>query len=613
MFELFKSEIWRLKLWIVVPALFYLLLNGASIYFGEYIDSGLMIGIVHSVIFAISSLLLGLFQFHTYKKPSRWMYLINRPASLSALCLVLLATGSVIVLFQFVIPDLLLTLTMDNLSSYLIESRHYFQSIYVLFISLAFYLSGVFIQLSHSKGGFLVLALPITAMTSLLLNGPVIIISFIAMLWLLLLVLSVFKANTSNNKTTVIGKILTIIPFQLGLYFILVMALAFVFQFRLMLIDGAGIDVSWNEYFANDVHKHVEGLEGHEQMILSLENADKDVKDKYNKQLKNSETYTSVSRIKLFYPTLLLPYQQKIKNLNIKDPVNESNWVFSFDQMTYVDTSLNNNNSVMLRENGEVVQFNTVPNVINNNYGYQVVTENEIYSYDSDFQQLNLRFSLKDNETFISGFNYSNSTVNVITTKNMYIFDSEEVKVISKMLTPFAVVKLPDSYENLNTIDIAEMIDSTLIGFLYGKLSDKGHYTAHQVLVEIDSTHQQIQTLATRPLKNGFSEMYNMMNWYISPLTHWASEYAMKPQLKSKPLNPMSIQPDLKISNALKIVMVILMLFSVISVLWLIRNRDMTKSEMLAWIVLTCFTSITGLLTFLLLTDKKININQKTN
>ena len=67
MFELFKSEIWRLKIWIVIPAILYLLLNSASIYFGEYIDSGRMIGTVHTVVFAISSLLLGLFQFHAYK------------------------------------------------------------------------------------------------------------------------------------------------------------------------------------------------------------------------------------------------------------------------------------------------------------------------------------------------------------------------------------------------------------------------------------------------------------------------------------------------------------------------------------------------------------------
>jgi len=111
MFELYKNEIKRLKFWIFIPAFVYLLLNFSSIYFGEYKDSGLMIGNFHSVLFAIVSVLMGLVQFHAYKKDNRWVYLINRPISLSSLCLSLIAAAATIVLFQFVIVDLLITLT----------------------------------------------------------------------------------------------------------------------------------------------------------------------------------------------------------------------------------------------------------------------------------------------------------------------------------------------------------------------------------------------------------------------------------------------------------------------------------------------------------------------
>jgi hypothetical protein len=615
MFELFKNEIWRLKIWIFISALIYLLLNSASIYFGEYADSGLMIGNVHSVIFAISSLLLGLVQFHTYKKPNRWIYLINRPASPHSICLTLLATGSVIVLFQFVIPDLLLTITMDNFSSFLIEKRHYYQAFYVFLISIAFYLSGVYIQLSHSKGAFLVIFLPTMAIISLLINGPTIMISLIVMVWLLLLVLSVFKANTHNNKTSLLGKFLAITSYQIGLYFIIVMALAFTFQLRLMILDGAGTKISWNEYYANDVYKHVEYLEGNEQMALNLMEADISTQDKYSEQMKNIKTTMSVANLDLFYTSWLLPYQQKINKLKIVDPVNDLEWTFSLDQMLYMNTGknqANQNNTLSLNgSDGENTKFKTIPNVTTNKFGSQVITPKEIYSYNEDFQQLNLRFQLNENESFISGFNKSGSLMNILTTANIYFFDSDTAKNSNKILTPLTVVKIPGAHENLTYVEVAVLMDRTLIGFLFGKLSAKGHYSAEQIMLEIYPSSHKINTLATRPLKNGMSEMYHMMNWYISPLTHWVTEYLIKPQLRSEVIKPISIKPHLKLSTNLKAVILIIMLFSVLMALWLLKKRDLTTLEKIVWIVLISLTSLTGLMTFILLTDKTIYLNRE--
>ncbi len=107
MFELYKNEIKRLKLWIIIPALAYLLLNVSSIYIGEYAGSGLNIGSFHTIFFAITSLLLGIVQFNAYKKNNRWIYLINRPSSHVALCLSLIAAGVTIVLLQYVILHIL--------------------------------------------------------------------------------------------------------------------------------------------------------------------------------------------------------------------------------------------------------------------------------------------------------------------------------------------------------------------------------------------------------------------------------------------------------------------------------------------------------------------------
>ncbi|MFK8011482.1 MAG: hypothetical protein AB8B80_05540, partial [Marinicellaceae bacterium] len=394
-----------------------------------------------------------------------------------------------------------------------------------------------------------------------------------------------------------------------------VTALAFAFQLRYMLIDGAGIDMSWNEFFKNDVYKHVENLDGNAQLILNLENANQNYKDQYQLQLRNIKTYGSFVGIKSFHTSTLLPYQQNIRSLSIYNSNEEAEWLFSLDRMSYV--RINNTNkktkTILSDNNGDTVQFNSVPHVINNSFGTQVVSENQLYTYDHDFKHIALRFSLNPSETFISGFNYSGSTANVISTQNIYIFDSEKVKQNTKRIMPLNVIQIPGSYKNLNSLAIAELMDVTLYGFVFGKLSGDGHHQAQQVVIEVNSTNSQINTLATRSLKNGFSDLYYGMNWYVSPLTHWVSEYLIKPQLTTQPLKLVTQQPELIISDSVKIAMVLFILVSLIVYLWQVRKRDVSKLQIGFWFILILLTSITGLLSFLLVTDKKININQSSS
>ena len=612
MFELYKNEIKRLKFWIFIPAFIYLLLNSSSSYFGEYKDSGLMIGNVHSVLFAIVSVLMGLVQFHAYKKDNRWVYLINRPISLSSLCLSLIAAAATIVLFQFVVVDLLITLTMDSTTHFVIEKRHYFQAFYVFFISMAFYLTGVYIQLCHSKGAFLVIILPIFGVVSLLLEGPAIIISMVAAVWLLLLVLSVFKANINNNQNHIFGKIFAIVPYQLGLFIILTLLLSFLMQLRYMLIDGAGIDISWNEYFANDVHKHIEYLDGNAQLALNLLEADPSIQNQYLTQLKNVKTVSIYPEIKSHYTQSLMPYQQKIYQMNITDKVNDEEWVFSLDKMLFINQKQSQNGVKLLgisNESGQMQAFESVPTLRNNFGRRQIITKHNIYIYDTDFQKLNLRVSIPKDETLITGLHAIGSTLGLITTKSVYLYDANKMQNSSGLLVPETVVNIPGAHENLSQVEIAEMMDSTLVSFLFGKTRSTGHFSAKQVAIELKADSNSIKTLAVRPLKQGFTEIYYKMDWVVSPVIQWSYQNAIKPMLKSNPVNPRSPKIPINLSNTILSLTIIVAIISVFLTFWFSKNRTKTAAQRWSWVGLSILTSIIGFLTFMLLSDKNIKIN----
>lgn len=613
MFELYKNEIRRLKLWIIIPALAYLLLNCTSIYFGEYARSGLMIGSVYSVFFALVSLLLGLVQFHVYKKNSRWVYLINRPVSNTSLCLTLITAGVSITLFQFVITDLLTTLMMDSMSHYVIEKRHYYQVFYIFFVSMAFYLTGVYIQLCHSKGAFLVVILPIFAIVSLLFGGSAIIVSMTVALWMILLVLSVFKANVNNNQTSLWGKFLAIIPYQLGLFFIIGTVFLFVIQLKYMLIDGAGIDVPWNEYFADDFLHHVAYVDGSKKLALSLQEADKSIQQRYESQVKKIKTVAISPEIKSFLSQSLLPYQQKIHQLNIIDSINNEEWVFSLDQMLFINQKkyLNEERKLGLTsENGQVKSFKTIPTLRTHFESRQIITEKEVYFYDVDFQKLNLRVSISNDETLLSGLYQTGSLMSLITTKNIYLFNTNNVKNSSKLLIPDTIIEIPGAHENLSQVDLAEMIDSTLVSLLFGRNSSTGLFPAQQITIEVDSSTNKIRTLATRPLKHDFSEVYYQMDWAISPMTKWYYQDLIKPWLNTDTIKPESPRVQVILSNKIKMLILIITLSSVLLTFLCSKKRSKTTIERWSWIALTCLTSVTGFFVFLLLSDKHIELKQ---
>jgi hypothetical protein len=611
MYELLKSEIFRLKYWLVTGLISYLILTSTYLYFNIYNSSGLMIGNINSVFFGISSLLLGVFQFRRYKNINRWIYLINRPVSHWKLCLTLIAAASVIILIQFVAIDILVTLIMDFLGQQIIDQRHYLQSIYIFFIALAFYLCGVYIQLSPSKAGFLLFVFPCLIIISLLFGGQAILISIILSCWILYLVLHVFKANLNSHQTGFVTTIMSLIPIQLGLYFILIMGFSFAIQSKYMIIDGAGIERGWNEYFTDDVYTHVNYLDGNEQMKLSLQSTNSSSKSELYNQLEHIKTEVIAPQINYFANQNQLPYQQNIYQMKISDPRLGIDWVFSMDEMLFIHKASDKKIGIPTL-NSKNSAFDSVPYVHFNGDKYQVITQHNLYEYNSTYQSLDHKFHVQSHESLLTGLIKSGSFLALISTENLYLFNRIESSQNLKQLTPQTSIKLPGSYLNLTRIELAELLDQTLIHFLFGNNSSKGRFPAEQILIKLSHANQQSNVVAQRPLKQGFSDLYYQMGWYLSPLGHLSYEYGIKPLLQSEPIEKTASIKPLSLSNNVKVIAIVLSLLSVLLTFYLSKNRVKSKLERGLWTLLSALTSVTGLLTFLILSDRVFTIQSIT-
>ncbi len=606
MFELFKNEFMRFKKWLLITVTLNTLFILMGIYMDDYEHSGQAVGVGFSILYGINAWLLGAAQMKTYRPINMWTYLINRPVKTQQIFISLCGAGTLILLVSLVLPYLLLTLVVDVIGLYIIDGRHYLQATYMFLIALNFYLSACYITLSSHKTAYAVMIFPLLIISSLLSNGPIIAISLLSAVWLLLLVMGAFQANL-ESRTLSAGKMAGIaIPFHLMAFLVLSAAVAFGSQVYLMLVDGAGIRVAWNYYFDTDTYNHAGYLDSDEQVILGLEQAADAAY--YQRQVAVSKAYNINAELDHFPWHQQLPYLQNYQQLRMADPSNDMKWIFSHDSMSFLGRQENASRGQLdppltgqVSDNSVAkVKFNEVPVVL----GQQVFTAQKLYFYDPYLQQLVLKISLPDNESILSRLDRKGHHFTLLTTAALYLYDPLKVENTDGLVEPLIRIPLPQAYENLSTIQIAELMDSHLISFLYGELSDQGLFPAEQITLQLSNSYEMTQ-LAQKPLRQGFNEYYRYRGYYLSPLWYVIDQALINPVTQAKPPQPQKRWRPVQLSTNILGSMVLLSLLSVSLTFLILRKRRITNKQRYAHLALTTVTSLSGLLFCWLFYPKK--------
>ena len=202
----------------------------------------------------------------------------------------------------------------------------------------------------------------------------------------------------------------------------------------------------------------------------------------------------------------------------------------------------------------------------------------------------------------------------VLSTAAVYFFDSLVLENSSEASEPLVRIPHPGAYENLENILIAELMDSTIISFLYGKKSESNQYPAEQISYQLKSDNSY-HLLAQRDLEQGFSEWYRYRGYYLSPLMEVLYQSTISPWLKATPSEANQTWHFIELPKNIWLMMLLLSTLALILSMLLLRKRKISKKEYFMQCVLVVFIGLPGLFFCWLFYERKgrFQVETRTN
>jgi len=608
------SEWLRIKKTVIISVIMHFFVLAFLLQFGLFISYEIGFKMVLVLLYGISGYLFGMTQLKKYTQGNQWTYFINRPINAKKVYLALFFTSVFAIIIAIVLPYFLVVIVLDYWKIEVIDWRHYQQLSYLFGMTLSFYLLACFSVLIKRKSVHLLIMLTILPLISLNQGGSVYWLLFGVILFLFIIVISAVKVNLNEMPKGLLFHVPTAMAYQYAIYFIITSSF--------FLVNVVALDIGFKTRDVTTVTKdnsqnfrELIFLNNQDALISSLQTQD----GRYSElieQVKLSDTSRIRKRV-WFHPTRQqLPLIDE-NQTTIFAADNNINWQFSHDHMLFVGHDMVNKTTIgylgpiqlftQLENVDHEDVFESVPWVQND----QIVVKNKVYQYQSNLNSLRLLFSGNNDEYLLNGLQHNGSVKAIITTKNLYLFDSinydnEELPLKAQVIMP-----LPGDYNNLWDIQITEVIDRFILTLLFGKSSRHDVYDAQHLSYEI-TLSGQIKKLNQRDLTQSPPLLIKDLDYMISPAWKLGLEYFPTHPARDRYLDQRPQARNLSVET--KIILVILAMLYLIMTVILTKNREIYGLKKWSWVIFNTVLGLPGVFSLLLLNPKKIKlINHERN
>jgi hypothetical protein len=247
--------------------------------------------------------------------------------------------------------------------------------------------------------------------------------------------------------------------------------------------------------------------------------------------------------------------------------------------------------------------FESVPWIRND----QVVLHHQVYQYQNTNQAFRLLYSVDEGEVLMNGLQNQGSVKSVITSKNLYIFNSIDYDNDVVPLKALLKIPLPGDYNNLWDAQISEVDDGFIISFLYGKSNRHDIYLADQLTYKFDLSGQ-VKLMNKRNLIQNPPMLIKDLEYFISPAWKLALDYF--------PLHPsrdryLDQRPQVKTlsQGTLKVLIVLAIIYASMTV-YLSKNRNITTKNKVMWAILNSILGLPGIISFVFLNQQNNHISE---
>ena len=567
MSDLFRAELRRFLAWSLVYAGFH---AGVLTFLTRLVDLAQQpyeVYALFAAVYALTGLLLGLYQLGGYRRPNAWLNLLHRPLAAPRIAGALLGAGALALAVAVLLPLLLTAGWQAVASPRVLDLRHWLLCVAGLQFSLLGYLAGASAMLVPRRAAAAPLV-PLVLVPAAYASGAgALLVQALALAWLLGLVLVVFKPDLSR------------LPH--GPRALLVLAPACVMMWLVLRIAGMGAELLWiaQGSHPNNLSQVVPGsvkeaalAEPDALMVLGLAASDSPQAALWSEQAQISPLQT------VAVDPAGMPGWQALTNpapMEFDDPDRRIRWVFSHDRGRFLGYLPDERQAA-----GElgVLDGQPFPSPPVPGPGGLLVGRHDVHQYDAVGARVLPRVKLDAGEQ-IAGLDLDGDRLALLSDRALYLYDARPLQQDESLLQTRQRVPLPGAVGNLMRVGVLELLDGHLVSFTFARLHHVGQGQAYQVLVHVTGDGRTEQ-VARRELITGYGAIHPWQAWWMSPAIQ-TTLGALRPlfslvepgQLRAPPPRP-ALTTALGLGG---------MLLSLLVGLWFVRRTALSTRGRLAW------------------------------
>lgn len=504
MSDIFKAECRRFLAWAGVYALLHL---GALVFLARVVDLAQQppeVYYVFGAVYALTGLLLGLYQMGGYRRPNPWLNLLHRPLAHRRIALALLGAGALLLALAILLP-LLATAAWQALATpRVLDLRHGLLCLAAFDYALIGYLSGAAAMLLPRRAApaplvFLAL-LPAAYAT----GAGVLALHGLVLAWLLALALVAFKPDLSSLPRGA-RALLAVVP-------------ATVMMWLLLMAAGTAAELLW---IAQGSHpnnlpalvpgsaKEADQAEGPALLAMGLAASTAPEAPLWREQAAISDIQT----LGLSLPEN--PRYGELTNLapmEFDDEDRRLRWVFSHDLRRFVGYRVGEPGRVgTLGVDGDA-PFPSPP--LPGPAGL-LVGRGTVHQYDAETGRVLPRIALPAGE-MIAGLELTGDRLALLSDRALYLYDARPLRLGEAMLATRQRLPLPGAVGNLTRVDVLELLDGHLVSFTLTRLRHNGEGPSFQQLLRVHGDGR-VDDIARRELATGYGPVFTWQTWWMSP------------------------------------------------------------------------------------------------
>ncbi|MET0858222.1 MAG: hypothetical protein ABWY27_15835 [Telluria sp.] len=465
--------------------------------------------VVALALYLLSGLGFALYQFGSYRQPGRWVWLLHRPLSRGAIFGAVALASTALILFAVGLPALLTVLAEQRFGAAPVDLRHYLLVLHVVLLTLIAWLAGALVAINRSRSAIVILVLPYLMLGHAGSGFAMLLPALLCAALLAFITYCAFKPDRLAPPDTGAALFATALPLLFGFYLALLAAGSMTFQYGQM---AAGVHPLNSAQPPAGGFTELTRSDGRAAFRSGLAASADPRAPHWRRQVALLDVIDIEPEVRRY------ALRHQVANMGqhtFSDIANKVEWRFSDDSMLFHGSDLYTGAArgwIGAGGLGDKTPFSAAPALAAKGF----MTPHHYYAFDTSTQKMRQLLAVEAPETLAGAALEAGDRLYVLTNHRLIAYDRQATE---GLLAPLFSVPLPGPFNDLDRVDIATLLDGTLLSFNAGRHLNLGEPGGAQTVMFVD-TAGRAQVVAQRAVAHDFPVLFEHNDWWLSPVLH---------------------------------------------------------------------------------------------